>query len=299
MPLLPGENGVKSGGDYVPYGVQSTTNLMDAFEEARALSIWEQEMALLGMVLQPSLYEKATLIIQKALREGVDFTRLRDFPEVRKALTGGSDKTAAEVSIIGLAKQAAGANEAREAGTVRHDAWEHYCKTGELIGTPQIQKEIRALADLLERKQFQILPDLCERVVRNTTINAAGRFDNILLHMPTGRLLIADLKTKQRPFWSWMATDGQLATYARSEWMLDWLGEDPDGPYTPVYIKGPVHHVDLKVGVVLRAPSDGAAPYLRKADLEFGWKVAQKAREITEMRSYGKSVERQQFAEWD
>jgi hypothetical protein len=157
----------------------------------------------------------------------------------------------------------------------------------------------------LERKQFQILPDLCERVVRNTTINAAGRFDNILLHMPTGRLLMADLKTKQRPFWSWMATDGQLATYARSEWMLEWPVLEMNRTYVgePMpevkYIPGPVHHVDLKLGVVLRAPSDGSEPYLRKADLEFGWKVAQKAREITEMRSYGKSVERQQFAEWD
>lgn len=304
MPLLPGENGTKAGGDYVPYGVQSTTNLMDAFEEARALSIWEQEQVLLGLVRQPSLYEKTTLIVHRADRDGVDWSRLRDFPDIRRQLTGGSDKDAAEVSIIGLAKQAAGANEAREAGTNRHEAWEHYCKTGEIIGTPEIQEQILALVRLLEEKQFQIIPELSERVVRNTTINVAGRFDNILLHMPTGRLIMADLKTKRRPFWSWMAVDGQLATYARSDKMLDFEGTSEElerlrlngiEPYVP----GPVYHVDLTVGVVLHMPSDGGKPCLRKADLEYGWRVAQKAREITEMRSYGKSVERQGFGEWE
>jgi hypothetical protein len=45
-------------------------------------------------------------------------------------------------------------------------------------------------------------------------------------------------------------------------------------------------------------PSDGNPPRLRKADLQFGWKVAQKAREITEMRSYGKSREREAWGEW-
>src|ERR1051325_9862330 len=43
MPLLPGESGPKSGGDWVPGGLQSATNLAGAIVESRELGIWERE----------------------------------------------------------------------------------------------------------------------------------------------------------------------------------------------------------------------------------------------------------------
>lgn len=291
MPLLPGEEGTKGGGDWVPGGIQSVTNMLDGFEESRGLNIWEQEQALIGLATQPSLCGELVLAVQRWRSEGVNFAEIKQHPEVRAFLTGGADRQAAELSIIGRAKQAAGANEARQNGTNLHTAWEHRAKTGELIGTPEMQEMLLTLEELLRDAGLVRVPELSERTVRNVTVRAAGRFDDILLEERTGRLLMADLKTKRKAFRSWLAVDGQLATYARSEWMLT---PDKSG-----YEPGPAHHVDLTEGVVLQLPSDGkTAPYLRRADLVYGWKVAQVARLVIEMRAYGTSAARRAMSAW-
>lgn len=285
MPLLPGETGTKTGGDWVPYHVSSVTNLLDGVEESRGLNIWEQELALIGMALQPSLHEELTLAVQGWQRDGVDWLRLRDFGHVRKALTGGgNDQDAAEASFIGRAKAIAGGNEARQAGTNRHGAWEHRAKTGELVGTPEMQRQILALERLLDDNDLERVPELSERTVRCPELKVAGRFDDILMSRRTGKLYMADLKTKKRAFRSWMATDGQLSLYARSPYMLtlDCLS----------YEEGPKAYVDQSRGIVLQMPSDGAPPYLRPADLDYGWEVALLARRVADLRSYGKSAER-------
>lgn len=282
MPLLPGEQGVKSGGDWVPYGLTRTTNLIGAFVESRALNIWEQEQILIGLALSPSLYEKLVLKIHQARRDGVDFSRLRDFPELRLFLSGSPKME--DDCIVGQAKQAAGANEAREQGTNRHTAWEVRAATGELIGTPDMQKQILSLEALLAENYLERVPGLSERVIRNLRMDCSGKFDNILLCQRTGKLKMADYKSKKRKFFTWMEVDAQLAIYARAEWMLT-----PDGQgYEP----GPLEHVDQEEGVVLHVPSDGTQPYLRRADLTRGWKIAQLAREVVNERAFGKSAER-------
>ncbi len=310
MPTLPDELGTKScppdARPWVPRGIMSVTTMMDGFEESRGLSIWEQEQFAFGLVRLPSLYEELCIAVHQWTTEGVDFRNISEYPHVRKAITGGNDKVAAEISIVGRAKQAAGANEYRQAGTNRHAAWEHRAKTGELIGTKEIQAQTLSVEALLAANNLRRVPGLSERVVRNVAVRAAGRFDDILEEFDpvTGRrlrLLIADLKTKRKAFRSWMAVDGQLATYARSEWMLDThpaMSGVGGQPLDVKYVPGPVHHVDLTEGVVLQMPSDGAPPYLRRADLARGWEVAQLARRVHDERSYGKSAERHALAEW-
>lgn len=291
MPLLPGEEGTKAGGDWVPGGIQSTTNMLDGFEESRGLNIWEQELGFIGLALQPSLYEELVLAVHGWQKEGVNWLRIGDdHKHVRAALTGGADRAAAEVSFMGRAKQIAGGNEARQAGTNRHTAWEIRCKTGELIGTPDMQESILLLEKLLADAGLAVIPELTERTVRNTAVRCAGRFDNILMDLRSGRLLMADLKTKKKAFRSWMATDGQLATYARSEHMLT--------PDKTGYEPGPLQHVDLTEGVVLQLPSDGKPPYLRRADLVEGWEVAQLARQVIDRRAYGVSAARKALTPW-
>lgn len=291
MPLLPGEEGTRSGGDWVPGGLQSVTNMLDGFEESRGLNIWEQELGLIGLVLQPSLYEELSLAVHQWRAAGANWLRIGDdHPEIRKVLTGGANREAAEVSFMGRAKAIAGGNEARQAGTNRHTAWEIRAKTGELVGTPEMQESILLLEKLLDEAGLQRVPALCERTVRNTEVRCAGRFDDILLELRTGRLLMADLKTKKKAFRSWMATDGQLATYANADFMLT---EDRTG-----YEPGPRHHVDLTEGVVLQLPSDGKPPYLRRADLVEGWEVAKLARAVVDRRAYGTSAARKALAPW-
>jgi hypothetical protein len=298
MPLLPGETGVRNGqGDWVPGGLMRATNLAAAFSDSEALNIWEQEQALIGVGLDPSLYEELAITVQRAVREGVNLQRLDLHPELRLALTGTWKER--DGSLAGRAKAVAGANRARQSGTNRHTAWEYWGQNGELIGPPDIQAQLLALDALLTEAHLERVPGLSERVVRNTEVNCAGKFDDVLRATKStacqreGEYFIADLKNKSRKFWTWLEVDIQLSIYAKSRWMLECR---PDG--SAEYVDGPALHVNQQVGVVLVAPSDGGAPYLRKADLERGWSNALLARRIVDERSYGKGKERDRWGEW-
>ena len=288
MPLLPGEEGVKSGGDWVPGGIMSMTNLVGAFEDTRALSVWEQALALTGIALSPELHEELTLLVQQAASDGVIFARMRDYPEFREKLAGKPFEKGTD-SIVARAKFIAGASAAAQRGTNRHTAWEHRGATGELIGTPEIQAQVVDTERLLAEAGLERVPGLSERVVRNTELNAAGRFDDILREVRTGRLLMGDLKTKSGEFYSMNTIDAQLAGYAYAEWMLS-------GDH---YIQGPkLMGVDLTEGVVLHVPSDGGEAFLHRADLLWGWHVARLARDVVDARAHGKSVERFRNSHW-
>lgn len=285
MPLLPGEAGVKSGGDWVPYGLTRMTNLVGAFEDTRALSIWEQGMGLIGLALSPELYEELTLLVHQAAAEGVNFELLRDYPALKEALAGTAhDQAKQENSLIGRAKVIAKAGAAAQRGTNRHTAWEHRGKTGELIGTQAIQNSTLVTERLLADAGLVRVPGLSERVVRNVELGAVGKFDDILLELSTGRLLMADLKTKATPWFTMTSVDAQLAGYARAEWMLT---EDHQG-----YEPGPLHHVDQQEGVLLHVPSDGSRPHLDPADLVGGWENALLAKRVIERRAAGRNVAR-------
>lgn len=291
MPLLPGENGPKSGGRHVPYGCTRMTNIAGALEDTRALSVWEQGMGLVGLALSGELYEELVLLVHQAQDEGVNFEKLRDYPQLKEALAGAPhDQRTQERSIIGRAKTIAKAGAAAQRGTNRHTAWEHRGRTDQLIGTPAIRQQVLRTEALLADAGLARISQLSERVVRNLTLNAVGRFDDVLLERATGRLLIADLKTKATAFYSWTSVDAQLAGYAKAEWMLDERGQD--------YEQGPLHHVDQAEGVVMHVPSDGSDAYLRRADLVHGWECALMAKKIIELRSYGKSAGRMRESEW-
>lgn len=291
MPLLAGENGTKAGGDYVPRGVMRTTNFIGAITDTRALSRWEQEQTLLGLVRDPSLYEELCLLIHQGDTEGVDYSRLRDFPRMREAMAGiPFDSHSHERSLIGRAKHAAGANLKRQMGTNRHTAWEHRGATGELIGTPAIQSEIGALEPLLQQAGLVRVPHLSERVVRHPDLGVVGKFDDVLLELATGRLLMSDLKTKQRDFFTMLELDAQLGVYSRCPWMLNDAGTG--------YEEGPVHHVDQNEGVILHMPSDGAPPALRRVDLNRGWRIAELCAMTLAERAYADSAERMSQSYW-
>lgn len=298
MPLLPGEQGTKgaakSGGpSWVPGGMRRTTNLAGAFAETRALSRWEQEQAFIGLVRDPSLYEQLTMHVRRGDLDGVDMQALRDHLEFRKVLSGtpGDEDTC----LIGQAKRAAGANIAREKGTLRHTVWEYRAETGELIGTDGINTQIVALETLLAANHLERVPGLSERTIRNTEVECAGRFDDILCDTRTGEMFIADLKTKAREFFTWLEIDIQLAVYARAAWMLS---QGPSFGDRTFYVAGPLGMVNQERGVVLHMPSDGAPPRLRRADLVRGWSNALLAKRIVDERAWAKSSERLALTDW-
>ena len=283
LPLLPGEAGTKAGGDWVPYGVMSATNLAGAIVDSRALSIWERERSQLGLAIRPELFERMVFAVNSARSEGVDFAELH-------ASNAGKALVRVLTELHEDAKTACGGNQASIMGTNRHDAWEARAVTGRLFGTPQVNAEIEALEALLDANGLERVPGLQERVVRNDQLKSGGKLDDVLMSRKTGRLYLADLKTKRKQFYSWLEAWIQQAVYATSPWMLN---DTRDG-----YIPGPAHHVDQKSAILLRAPSDGAAPYLQRVDLELGVKWARLARDVVEARSEARSVKSFALAEW-
>lgn len=285
LPLLPGEKGTKSGGDWVPWGVQSATNLAGAIVESRQLGVWENERHMIGLALRPDLYERLAFATARARSQGADFNERSSYTELAAELKLISEET----------KSAAGADAAARAGTNRHDVWEEAGRTGNLFGTPQINAQIGRMEQLLADNHLERVPGLQERTVRNVALRAAGRFDDVLRDTRTGQLYIGDLKTKKRPFWSWLEVRIQLAVYASAEWMLDAF----DGPCGLRYVPGPVHHVSQTTAIVMRMPADGGDPELRKVDLVKGLAHARLAREVCDARADGKSVQSHAESIWE
>lgn len=283
MPLLPGEVGTKSGGDWVPYGLMSATNLAGAIVDSRALSVWLIERGMIGLALRPDLVERLTFEVNRARAAGVDFAELH-------ASADGKALVSVLADLQEQAKTAAGANEAAVMGTNRHDVWEARAKTGMLFGTPEVNGQILQLEELLEREGLERVPGLQERVVRNVGLRAAGRLDDILRSRRTGQLYLADLKTKRKPFYSWLETWIQQAVYATAEWMLD--------DTKTRYVRGPAHYVSQTCAILLRMPSDGGKPYLEPVDLVAGARWAHLARLVCDVRSEARSVHTNGTAEW-
>lgn len=290
MPLLPEDQAPKSAlglpleQRWVSGGLQSMTNLAGSISDTRALGTWETQQGFIGLGLNEDLHRDLQLLVRAARAAGVDFQSLREHREFRDELN----------VLIERAKDIAGANKARDAGNAAHDEWEMRGS-----GVSAVYEEsFTALEQLLDAADFERVPDLRERVVRNVRLAAAGRFDDILLHRRTGKLHIADLKTKRKPFWTFLEIDAQLAGYAFSEWMLEMVETSPGVWEMASYVPGPLHHVDLTEGVVLHMPSDGSEPRLRRADLLAGWETMKLARRVCDLRSYGRSADRMSESWW-
>jgi hypothetical protein len=310
MPLLPGEEGTKGGGDWVPGGLQSATNLAGSISETRALGIWERERTQLGLALRPDLYERLALLVNMAVRrDGLDLTQKLKDSDV-------GQRVRSELALIHEeARQACGANMAGQQGTNRHDVWEAHAFSGQLFGTPEINEQITALNALLAEKGLRRVRGLQERVVRNMELRAAGRFDDVLettreltflvstgeytddgrevlreVVLPAGTLIMGDLKTKKDPFWTLLEVGIQLVTYASAEYMLT-----ADGTQ---YLPGPKYHVSQEWGAVLRMPVDGAPPHLIRIDLQQSMQDARLARAVCDARSRGKAVATHREAIW-
>ena len=301
MPLAPGESGPKSGGQYVSRGCMRATNASGALEDTRALSVWEQAMGLIGLVLEPKLYEELKGIVLRAVADGTDFEKLREYPALKEALAGTAhDQEKQEASVIGRAKAVAGANAASARGTADHDAWEKRAATGELTGTSRSRGQVLRTEQLLADAGLIRVPGYQERVVRNMALGGVtGRIDDVVMELATGRLLIADLKTKATKFYSRTAVDVQLAIYGRSELLLADT-PSPCGLFAPGewYEPGFLTQVDQTEGVIMHVPSDGVPAQLERADLVEGWDDALLAMRIIERRASGRGAGRLKRAMW-
>jgi len=282
MPLLPGEQGTKSGGNWVPRGLTSVTSLTSLLEDKTAVALWAEAMLLIGIGQSGAL--RMELLRAVSPLGGNKVGKLRESPELQHVLIGSYfEQDKKDESLAGRAKEAAGWRDAAALGTARHAAWEQYGESGELPDDQDARAHVLEIQLLLEEAGLVRVPELRERTVRNLEVKTAGRFDDILMSATTGKLYLADLKTSQRDqFFSMTSMDAQLAIYARSEWMLT---EDCQG-----YEPGPRQlGVDQERGIIMHVRADGGPGKLVTADLTSGWRGALLARELKELRSAGTS----------
>lgn len=249
------------GAKHFPRGYMRMTNLTGALSETRALNIWEQKKMLRGM------------------RERHDI-----FAQLLTADLDDEGDIIGHQKIVDLALRQAKADEASVIGTAYHKVLEHHLRTGQWIGTPLMISETQKLLRMLSDHLLVPVREYAERIVVNTTLKTAGRFDVPVHSMLTGRLLMADLKTKRKKFWTVMEQRAQLAGYAYADAMWD--------EQLQCYVKPP--GFDKTEGIIFHVPqsrTDESPPIsLLRMDLEKGWRTAQLAREIVDMRAEAKSA---------
>lgn len=253
------------GAAHFPRGYMRTTNLIGAYSDTRALAIWEQGKGLRGLRARPDLYADLATC---ELDENGDLS----YSDARR--------------IFGEALRHGGADQAAAQGTAQHKVLEARLRTGELIGTPEMQDGQLALEALLKRHLLAPAAEYAERIVVNTHLRCAGRFDVPLWDHDPNRpstqspLLMADLKTKAKPFWTVLEQRAQLAVYARADAMWDERQE--------CYVTPPAF--DLTRGVLMQLPQGGGEVRLLRMDLTKGWATACRAREVVDDRAEAKSA---------
>jgi hypothetical protein len=256
------------GARKVPRGWMRTTNLISAYSDIRALMIWEERKILEGLADRPDLYADLCVLEREET---------------------GDLKRADGIRIAEEALKAAKANSGAVLGTAYHTALERRVRTGQLTGTPDIQDGVLALERVMRDRLLLPEPLLAERMVVNIRLRCAGRFDLPLwdLSEPYAqpRLLMADLKTKAKQFWSVLEQRAQLAVYAYADAMWD----DDKQCYVPM------PPFDREKGVLLHVPSKLDAAGMREIkllsmDLRAGWATAQRAFEVVQDRANAKSA---------
>lgn len=243
-----------------PWGWARTTNIIGAYVDTRALGLWENRTAWRGLLARRDLLEEL-----ETLADPTD-EQLNDLFE--------------------RAKVAGKGNVAAARGSLRHDELELWITEGRRSQSARIRAQLDVVQAEFARHLLRPIPDLTERIVVNTGVDCAGKFDGALYDMLNDVLMIDDLKTKKRHFWTLLELRAQLAVYAYADAMWD--------PVKACYV--PMPPVSRQVGIVIHMPVDGAvdsgepAVHLIEVDLVKGWETARRARQCYDDRAEAKGA---------
>lgn len=228
----------------------------------KAIGLWNERNVIRGLTLRPDLL---------MLANGLEVKRDRDQLN----------------SIASQAKDAAGSKVAANIGTAYH-AFSERIDAGlmTISDVPvQYQRRVEEYTGALYRAGLTTRPEWIERTtaVRADQIGAplpvAGTLDRIF-QMPDGSLVIGDLKTGADLSYGEMEIEVQLALYAHgvnTHGLFDWntkTWHTVEGPgYAP---GGPGLKVRTDIAIVAHLPADGDGCTLYVADIERGWRDAQR-----------------------
>lgn len=168
---------------------------------------------------------------------------------------------------------AAGAHEAAEAGTAKHDVTERSDRGEEVADNELV---VPRWHQMLSSAGLQIDTSLIERVIVWPEQRICGRFDRLAGRISDGRLVCIDLKTGASAVKYPHAVACQLAMYANAPLLageMEFVSEDEKGKtwQTEEFTPMPAL-LDREVGYMLHMPDDGE-PQVYAVNLKLGLEV--------------------------
>ena len=275
-PAPPGWTGTPPNPSAVnPLGLPSfrrMTNLAGAFADQRALQIWLEWKAWMG------LRENDGLIFDEWMAEAVDQLT----PQEQKDLVTRYAESARAV---------AGGNVAARKGTARHDMLEGFLKTGQVNGARTMRVQMASLLEALDAHELEPLPGWSERRVWHPAAGGTmGTLDMGVLCRRTGQVGILDLKTQGR-FYTFQEICAQQYGYDSSRWVWDEASESWVRPerWNLLGAEGG-EFAGRRVALLAHMPLDMSPVQILEVDLDYGKRVLECAATNVELRSIGKSV---------
>lgn len=246
-------------GRYMILGQPHTraTTFAKSIASTFSLNQWSQRMVVKGLAQRPDLVAMAHGLHERHDKGTLD-------------------------SIADQAKTTAGDKVAANLGTAYHSFSERI-EAG-LMQLSDVPPQYQArVAQYLEEVRSYGLTTRPEWIERTTAVRAdqvsavfpvAGTFDRIF-RLPSGELVIGDLKTGRDLLYAWREIEVQLALYAHgvnTHGMFDWNTKSwtdrPDPGATRLRVR-------TDIAIVMHLPAEGDGCTLHRVDIESGWRRAQ------------------------
>lgn len=228
----------------------------------KAIEAWNERNVIRGLALRPDLL---------MLANGLEVKRDRNDLN----------------SIAAQAKDAAGSKVAANIGTAYHAFTERLDAGLLALGDipPQYKTRVLQYLEATTRAGLTTRPEWIERTtaVRADQVGAplpvAGTLDRIF-QLPDGSLVIGDLKTGADLSYGEMEIEVQLALYAHgvnTHGLFDWNTKQWERPLVVDAAGTPsALQVRTDIAIVVHLPADGDGCTLYVADIERGWRDAQR-----------------------
>ena len=153
---------------------------------------------------------------------------LARYPELLNGLDVGKMGTTNEYKLRETMKQiaenavnAAGAADGREFGTALH-AWTEAVDHGKTTYDEvpdEFKPFVASYLQALSRHGIEVVPEYVERIMYNPVVDTMGTIDRIY-RLPTGELVIGDIKTSGNIDFAWTSIALQMGQYANATYLL-------------------------------------------------------------------------------
>lgn len=215
---------------------QRVTTFAHLIEDSYNIGQWETRMSLKGLAMRPDLIARVA---------STDVSRKDEL-----------NKLAAQ------AKEAASSSAAANTGTALHAFSEQVDRGEDPKIPPPWDADIAAYKTAMDTAGIIRRAEWIERIVITPQLGLAGTFDRIL-ELPSGDLIIGDVKSGKDLSYAWLSISVQLAVYAHAIGMWDW--EDGYEAMPPVR---------QDYGMVMHIPAGTGTCDLYLLDLTAGWQAA-------------------------